>query len=198
MPGGQPGYPMSSRGEYPPPQAAYAGPMYPQGPGYGPGSSYTQNPAYGNVPRPSTHDPYSSYNDPYEEPPRPSFPAQRPREMPRGELREREMRPEQPMERRPDLRSAYPVPDSRMQPRDTRMDPGVMPNYSYAGSSQADIPMRGYNDDYVNASVQMGRGGGSYAPASRVVQPGYETRESPTLRDTYRNEPIREERRPRR
>ena len=90
------------------------------------------------------------------------------------------------------------VPDPRLDSRDIRdprVDSRLTSSYSYPVNSPAD-PMRGGYDDYAS-QMSMGRGGGSYAP-SRPVQTGYDARESPQMRDAYRHEPIREERRSRR
>ena len=203
MPGAQPSYLASSRAEYPPTQAgAYSGSLYPQGPSYAQGPSYPTGSAYPGTARPNTQDSYNPPYDPYgDDSPRPSYPAGTRREIrvdPRVDPRDPRLDP------RADPRGAdprgYTVPDSRIDPRemrDSRTDPRMMPSYSYPVNSPADVSMRGYGDDYVNPPLQMGRGGGTYAP-SRVVQTGYDSRESPQLRDAYRHEPIREERRGRR
>ena len=205
MAGPQPGYLASSRAEYPPVQAgSYPGPMYPQGPNYTQGPSYGPGPNYPSATRSSTQDSYNpQYGDPYrDESPRPSYPAGRPREIrvdPRIDPRDPRLDP------RADPRGvdprAYPLADPRMDPRDIRdprPDTRMMSNYSYPVTSPADVPMRGYVDDYGIPTVPLGRGGGSYAPPSRIVPSGYDSRESPQMRDAYRHEPIREERRNRR
>ena len=97
--------------------------------------------------------------------------------------------------------------DPRMDPRDprldTRPDPRTIPNYSPYVSSPGDVSMHGAVDDpraydYVSTvpPLQSGRGG-SFTP-SGVVPRGYDPRDSPQMRDGYRTEPIREERRSRR
>ena len=97
---------------------------------------------------------------------------------------------------RMDPRAAYAMPDARIDSRDMR--DARVPQYSYSGSIPTDMPPRGgYNDEYLSVAPQVGRGGGSYAPTTRV-QTGYDPRESPNMRDAYRHEPIREERRTRR
>ncbi len=211
MAGAQTGYLASSRAEYPPTQAgAYPGSMYPsQGSGYPQGPNYGQASPYPSSARPGSNDPYNpSYGgDPYgDESPRPSYPAGSRREVrvdPRvdpRDLRDPRLDPRADP-RGADLRGSdprsYSVAEPRMDYRDVRdprADPRV-PSYSYPVTSPADVQMRGYNDDYPAAPVQMGRGGPAYAPPSRVVQSGYDPRESVQMRDAYRHEPIREERR---
>ena len=200
MAGPQPGgYLASSMAEYPPtPAGAYAGPLYPQNPSYAQAPNYSTTSAYPGSARPSAQDSYNPSYDPYgDESPRPSYPAGPRRVDPRAEMRDPRL------DVRPDPRGAdpraYAVPDPRLDPRDmrdSRTDPRMMQSYSYPVNSP-DVSMRAYGDDYVNASMPMGRGGGTYAP-SRVAQTGYDPRESPQLRDAYRHEPIREERRNRR
>jgi hypothetical protein len=202
----QSGYQAPSRTEYPPTQAgAYPGPMYPpQGPGYPPGSNYGQASPYPSSARSSAND---SYNPSYggdlygDESPRPPYPAGSRREVrldPRVDPRDlRDPR----LDPRADPRGAEPRSYSMAEPRmdyrdvrESRADPRV-PSYSYPVTSPPDVQMHGYTDDYAAAPVQMGRGGPSYAPPSRVVQPGYDPRDSVQMRDGYRHEPIREERR---
>lgn len=194
MAGTQPSYMAPSRAEYPPPQAgAYAGSLYPPGAGYGQGPTYPPGPAYPGTARPNTLDPYNVPYDPYgEESPRPSYPG--------GTRRETRV---DPRDQRPDLRGAdprgYTVQDPRNDPRDireARVDPRAMPGYSYSVNSPSDVSMRSY-DEYPGAPMPTGRGGGSYGPP-RMAQTGYDSRESPQMRDAYRHEPIREERRNRR
>jgi len=219
MAGAQSGYLASSRAEYPPTQAgAYPGSMYPsQGSGYPQGPSYGQASPYPSSVRASTNDSYNpSYGgEPYgDESPRPSYPAGSRREVrvdPRVDPRDLgDPRLDPRLDPRADPRAdprgtnprgadprSYSVAEPRMDYRDvreSRADPR-MPGYSYPVTSPADVQMRGYNDDYPAAPVQMGRGGPSYAPPSRVVQTGYDPRESAQMRDAYRHEPIREERR---
>lgn len=96
--------------------------------------------------------------------------------------------------------------DLRIDPRDprldTRPDPRSLTAYSYV-TSPGDVSMHGAVDDpraydYVSTipPLQSGRGG-SFNP-SGVVPRGYDPRDSPQMRDGYRTEPIREERRSRR
>ena len=97
--------------------------------------------------------------------------------------------------------------DPRMDPRDPRLDaradPRTLPSYPYV-TSPGDVSMHGAVDDprgaydYVSSipTLQSGRGG-SFTP-SGVVPRGYDPRDSPQMRDGYRTEPIREERRSRR
>ncbi|KAL6718817.1 hypothetical protein ACLMJK_003051 [Lecanora helva] len=202
MASAQPTYVTSSRSEYPPTQAAaYPGPLYPQGPSYAQGAGYPAGPTYPGTARPNTQDAYNAPYDAYrDDSPRPSYPGgtRQVRVDPRMDPRDPRLDPRADP-RAPDPR-AYAGADPRLDPRDMRdprTDPRMMSNYSYSVNSPADVPMRGYNDDYVNAPIQMGRGGGTYAP-TRPVQTGYDSRESPQMRDAYRHEPIREERRSRR
>ena len=194
MPSAQPGYMAPSRPEYPPTQAsAYPGSLYPQGTGYGQGSTYPPGPAYPSAPRPGVLDAYNAPYDPYaDESSRPSYPA--------GTRRDTRI---DPRDQRVDLRGAeprgYPIPEARNDPRDirdTRVESRMMPGYSYSVNSPPDVSMHGY-EEYPSAPMPTGRGSGPYGP-SRMVQTGYDSRESPQLRDAYRHEPIREERRPRR
>ena len=186
--GPQPGYPTPGQPN------GYPGPAYPPGPGYSQVSTYPSGsgypaPSYLATAQPGTNytyrDDYPSSVDPYRQ--TGAYPsAGRPREV-RAERAE-------PRYPGPDMR------DLRMDPRDPRADPRAdprnLPNYSSYVTSPGDVSMRdadpGY--DYVSAlpTVQSGRGG-SFAP-SRVAPSGYDPRDSP-LRDGYRNEPIREERR---
>ena len=198
--GVQPSYMASSRPEYPQtPAGAYAGSQYASGPIYPQGPSYATGSAYPGVVRPSTQEsynaPYDLYGDESPHPPYPGGPRREARVEPRADPRESRLDPRADL-RRPDPRVGY-VPDPRADPRDMRTDSRMLSNYSYPAAPSADVPMRGYNDDYATPSVQMGRGSGPYA-SSRVVQTGYDPRESPQMRDAYRHEPIREERRSRR
>ena len=98
--------------------------------------------------------------------------------------------------------------DPRMDPRDprldTRTDPRTISNYPSYVSSPGDVSMHGgtvddpraYGDYTSIPPLQSGRGG-SFTP-SGVVPRGYDPRDSPQMRDGYRTEPIREERRSRR
>ncbi len=169
--------------------------MYAQGPNYAQPPGYPAGSAYPGPARPSTQDSYNAPYDPYGD--------ESPRHYPSG-VRPRVDARDARMDTRPDPRAAeprpYPVAEPRIDPRDLRDPRGdsrMLSSYSYPVTSPADVPMRGYPDDYASAQMQMGRGGGAYAP-SRVVQTGYDSRESPQMRDTYRHEPIREERRSRR
>lgn len=200
---------MSTRVEYAPTQAGvYPGSMYPsQGSSFAQGSNYGPPSAYPSSTRPGTTDSYGSAygrdRDPYgDESPRPLYTPGRPRE-PRVDPR---IDPRDPrLDPRTDPRSAdprYQVQDSRMEyagdiREPLRADPRLMTSsYSYpANSPAADVQMR-YNDDYPTASATMGRGGQIY-PSSRA-QTGYDPRESASIRDPYRHEPIREEPRRRR
>lgn len=210
MANAQTGYAAPSRPEYPPTQGgAYPGSVYsPPNSGYAAGPVYGQPSPYPSSVRPSTNDSYVGPNyggDPYgDESPRPSYP---------GGSSRREIRVDQRIDPR-DLRDirdprSDPRADPRVDPRyamaeqprmdyrdirDPRQDPRASV-YSYPGNSPADVQMRGYNDDYAAPSVQMGRGGPAYAPPSRVLQTGYDTREPVQVRDPYRQESIREERR---
>ena len=194
MAGGQPSYLASTRAEYPPSQpGGYAGSIYPPGPNYVQGSGYANQTAYPGSVRPGVPDPYNISYEPYpDESQRPMYPGGTRREV-RMDNRPEPRDPR--LEPRADPR-AYAIPDPRIDsrnPRDPRDESRMMPSYSYPVNSPGE-PMRGY-DDYVNAPpIQGGRGGGPYA-SSRIVQSGYDSRESPQMRDAYRHEPIREERR---
>ena len=103
--------------------------------------------------------------------------------------------------------------DLRMDPRDPRMDhrdprlearpdPRPIPSYpSYVNSPDTSmhgaVDDRGVPYDYVSSipPLQSGRGG-SFIPSGAV--PRYDPRDSPQMREGYRTEPIREERRSRR
>ena len=157
------------------------------------GSSYRQAPTY----------PSAGYRDPREEP-RGVYSRADPRDTrmdprdPRLDLRDPRL---DPRDLRMDPR------DPRMDPRDprldTRPDPRTIPGYPSYVSSPGDASMHGAVDDpraydYVSSipPLQSGRGG-SFTP-SGVVPRGYDPRDSPQMRDGYRTEPIREERRTRR
>lgn len=93
--------------------------------------------------------------------------------------------------------------DPRDPRLDARPDPRAIPSYPSYVTSPGDVSMHGAVDDpraydYVSSipPIQSGRGG-SFTP-SGVVQRGYDPRDSPQMRDGYRTEPIREERRSRR
>lgn len=170
----------------------YTGGSYVPGPGYGTGPG----PGYSNVARPGTNDSnYPPYRDSYgDESPRPSYP-------PVGRSNPVRPDPRDPrgLEPRPDPRASYPVtdPTRMMDIRDQRGESRTIPGYSYPVNSP-DVQMGGSDYDYVSAPAPVGRGGGSYAPSRVVQQTGYDPRESPGMRDGYRHEPIREERRSRR
>lgn len=203
-------YAASSRAEYPPTQGgAYSGSVYsPPNPGYAPGPGYGQPSPYPSSARPSTNDSYagSNYSDPYgDESPHPSYVGTRNREIrpdridPRdlGHVRDPRLDPRADPRLDPRYGMVDPRADYNRDIRESRPDPRAS-GYSYPMNSSADVQMRGYTDEYAASSVQMGRGGPVYAPPSRALQTGYDTREPVQVRDPYRQESVREERRSRR
>ena len=200
MPSAQPGYIASTRAEFLPPPGTYApSPVYPPAPSYNPGSNYNPQPGYPGGGRPGPNDVYNQpYDDLYDEQsPHSSYVSRGPRDVrtvdPRGDtgyMRQESIRQDPRLAVDP----RYGVPDSRIDSRGVR-DPRMPSQYEYTSSNPLDLPSRGgYNDEYSSMVPQPGRGAGSYAPPSRV-QAGYDAREPPNVRDTYRHEPIREERR---
>ena len=194
--GGQPGYstPIGTNG--------YAGPAYPPVPSYPPeagytqGTNYTQGPGYPPTGYPPTSRPgtstytyrdvdYQGSGDLYQQAGSYANPG-----------RSRDARvPEPPR--------AYPTTDPRDLRMDTRIDPRADPRnipggYSSYVASPGDTTMHGADDaryDYVSTLPPIQSGRGAPFVSSRAGPPGYDPRDSPNLRDGYRNEPIREERR---
>lgn len=202
--------------------AAYPGSVYPSGSSYQPGPSYPATSGYltpGHLAsiRPSTNDSNYAYGDEYtnsgpsyrQAPTYPSAggyrdPREESRAYSRADPRDTRMDPRDPRLDPRDLR--MDPRDPRMDPRDprldTRPDPRTIPSYPSYVTSPGDVSMHGAVDDprgydYVTAipPLQSGRGG-SFAPST--VAPRYDPRDSPQMRDGYRTEPIREERRSRR
>ena len=213
---GSAAYPGSA---YPSGSSYQAGPSYPATSGYlTPGhiasirpsnsdSNYTYGEEYISSAPPfrqtSTYPSTGGYREPREDY----------RASSRADPRDTRMDPRDP---RLDLRDPRVDPrDLRMDPRDPRMDPRdprldprpdprTIPSYpsSYV-TSPSDASMHGVVDDpraydYMSTipPLQSGRGG-SFTP-SGVPTRGYDPRDSPQMRDGYRTEPIREERRSRR
>lgn len=202
-----------------------SGSSYQPGPSF-PATSGYLTPGHLASIRPSTNDSNYTYGDEYTNP-GPSYrqattypgtggyrdPREEPRAYSRADPRDTRMDPRDPRldprDPRLDPRDLRMDPrDPRMDPRDprldTRPDPRTIPSYpSYGVNSPGDVSMHGAVDDpraydYVSTipPLQSGRGG-SFTP-SGVVPRGYDPRDSPQMRDSYRTEPIREERRSRR
>lgn len=184
MPSAQPGFPAPSGLGYSQPQPGYGGASYMQEPGYPVATSYAPAPGYAATSRPLPGGPSYVYgnesprqDDPYRQPNTYGQPA---RADP-GRYAPIDPRMDSRMDSR-DPRTEYREPRN---PRgvDSRLVSGYPPV-----NSPGDVPMRDY--DYA-PPVQPSRGGGSYAPPRGA--PAYDSREP--IRDPYRNEPIREERR---
>ncbi|CAF9930129.1 hypothetical protein IMSHALPRED_008084 [Imshaugia aleurites] len=202
-----------------------SGSSYQPGPSYPATSGYLTPGHLASIPRPGTNDSSYTYGEEYtnsgpsyrQAPTYPSAggyrdPREETRAYSRADPRDTRMDPRDPRldprDPRLDPRDLRMDPrDPRMDPRDPRLDaradPRTLPSYPYV-SSPGDVSMHGAVDDprgaydYVSSipTLQSGRGG-SFTP-SGVVPRGYDPRDSPQMRDGYRTEPIREERRSRR
>ena len=222
VPPPQPAY-STSAGPAAYPSAYPSGSSYQPGPSYPATSGYLTQGQLATI-RPSTNDSNYTFGDEYSNPgpsyrQTPTYPStggyRDPREdsraYPRADPRDTRMDPRDsrmdPRDPRLDPRDLRMDPrDPRMDPRDprldTRLDPRTIPSYPSYVSSPGDVSMHGAVDDprydYVTSipPLQSGRGG-AFTP-SGVVPRGYDPRDSPQMRDGYRTEPIREERRARR
>ncbi|MCJ1276672.1 hypothetical protein MMC21_004479 [Puttea exsequens] len=196
----QPGYTTLSPPGYPPGQpGGYSGTAYPQESGYAPAGNY--------VPGYSTGSTQPVYNERYgyvgNESPRSmegpgrqsttsySSGSSRPgRADPRQDPRDVRQDPRDIRNEPRDPRFGAPDPRARMDTRDPRaggrIESRTAPGYPSYGNSP-DVPMGGY--DYVSA---MPPGGGGRGASAYTVDPGYDPRDMPQMRE-YRPEPLREE-----
>lgn len=188
--------PQSAAPGFPSSQPGHPGPAYPpgmvfaQGNAYPPASGYPIQ-SYPAIARPGTNDSnytyaseeYASSSDPY----RQGGVYQVP-----GGSREVRLDPRDPR--------AYSGRDSRMDSRDHRPDPRADPRTFPSYVDSGDIPMAGVRGDeryeYISTGPPPQSSGRGFAPPPRAMaNGGFDPRQSSGLRETYRTEPLREERR---